>query len=223
MKLLSYIIFVLAIVFWINLFLSNYSETYYWLIKNLKQDIFWNTTELNNIDLKFEQQNKINSKLLESIDKLNENIDKINHPVPTFNSWWINIPKNNDDILWIPDSLYIKLMPDIIVNKINNSWIFNILDNPIFKNVNYSTYYNTKNKLKIFVIDLPYNEILLRFKNLHTIYEIYESNNFFGYTFYLNSIKQDSKTRFITMLEWVTIWFEIDKNNYDFLKQLLLK
>ncbi len=232
MKLLSYIIFVLAIVFGMNLFLSFYSETYYWLIKNVKQNLFWNKQELSTINLKFEQQDEINIKLLKSIDKLNKNIDKINYTIPASNSWLTNSwlitstiipPKNNNEILWIPDLLNIKLMPNIVVNKINNNWLFNLLNNPIFKDLKYSTYYNNKYKLKIFIIDLSYNEVLQRFQNLHTLYEIYESNNFFGYTFYLNSIKKDNKTRFIIVLEWKTIWFEIDKNNYDFLKQILLK
>jgi hypothetical protein len=125
-------------------------------------------------------------------------------------------------LLDIPKTLNDKLGTTFELKKIENAWIFWIKDNKAFTGVEYSTYYNFKRRLNVYVFDKDYKTMLSNFKQANA-YKINEADNFFWFTFYLNPLKADNKTRFVTLIEWTVVWFEIEKPFYETLKKSLQK
>ncbi len=218
MRLFSYILSFLATFFLVNIILSYTSDSYHLFLNEIKIKFVWD----NSVEIKktIQEQVEVNKNIALSLDKLNENLNEISKVNKT-NTW--SKLKLTEDQLWLPDLLLLKIMPEITPKKVLNSWIFWLKKEKAFTWVIYTTFFDTKNKLKIYIIDLEYNETLSRFMSLDKTFETNETNNFFWYTFYLNPIKKDTKIRFITLLEWKTIGFEIDKNKYENLKKLLLR
>lgn len=55
------------------------------------------------------------------------------------------------------------------------------------------------------------------------MYEINETDQFFGFTFFLNPIKKDKTIRFVTSIEGKAVGIEVTKSYYPALKKILLK
>lgn len=90
----------------------------------------------------------------------------------------------------------------------------------------YSTYYDEKKNIKIYAFEETYDTLLLNMKLTSSVYKLNETDQFFGYTFFLNPTKKDPKdttVRFITALEGRAIGVEVPKNYYSSLKRMLLK
>ncbi|HBA45400.1 TPA: hypothetical protein DEG21_01470 [Patescibacteria group bacterium] len=67
-------------------------------------------------------------------------------------------------------------------------------------NLKYSSYFDEKKNMKIYVFEKGYGDIMTIIRK-YSKYKINEKNNFFGYSFYLNPIFKDDKVRFIVQLE----------------------
>ncbi|MBP8017026.1 hypothetical protein KAZ01_03370 [Candidatus Gracilibacteria bacterium] len=218
MRLFSYILSFLATFFLVNIILSYTSDSYHLFLNEIKIKFVGD----NSVEIKktIQEQVEVNKNIALSLDKLNENLNEISKVNKTNTGSKLKL---TEDQLGLPDLLLLKIMPEITPKKVLNSGIFGLKKEKAFTGVIYTTFFDTKNKLKIYIIDLEYNETLSRFMSLDKTFETNETNNFFGYTFYLNPIKKDTKIRFITLLEGKTIGFEIDKNKYENLKKLLLR
>lgn len=241
MKYVSYILSIVWIVLLFNIFLSYSSTSYRAFLKDSKSKMMWVSTE-EVIKKMNKEQLEVNIKILNSIDKLNENLDILSKKqslnYAQTNSWetsnftetdswnitlsstW-NIVNSKPISLELPWILVTKLMPGINPRKVENNWLFWIKNNKTLESVIYSTYYDEKKRVRIFVLNKSYNDILTLMKWVHS-FKINESDIFFGYTFYLNSIKKDTKNRFVTLFEWVSVWFEVENTSYDLLKKSLL-
>jgi len=58
-----------------------------------------------------------------------------------------------------------------------------------------------------------------------SVYTLNETDQFFGYTFFLNPVKKDPKdktVRFITAIEGRAVGVEVPKNYYSTFKKMLL-
>lgn len=111
-------------------------------------------------------------------------------------------------------------MPDITLKKIENSGIFNIF---IFSRIEYSTYQDDKKRIKVYAFDEDYETLLSNMKLTSNVYAVNETDQFFGYTFFLNPIKKDNTIRLVTSLEGHAIGIETTKSYYPTLKKMLLK
>ena len=111
-------------------------------------------------------------------------------------------------------------MPEITLKKIENSGIFNIF---IFTRIEYTTYTDEKKRIKVYAFDENYDTMLSNMKLTSTVYGINETDQFFGYTFFLNPVKKDNIIRFMTSLEGHAIGIETTKSYYPTLKKMLLK
>lgn len=90
----------------------------------------------------------------------------------------------------------------------------------------YSTYLDEKKKVKIYAFNHTYDTMLLNMKLTNSVYILNETDQFFGYTVFLNPTKKDPKDvtiRFITALEGRAIGVEVPKNYYSTFKKMLLK
>ena len=68
----------------------------------------------------------------------------------------------------------------------------------------YSTYLDDRKNVKIYAFNETYDTLLLNMKLASSVYTLNETDQFFGYTFFLNPAKKDSKDttiRFVTALE----------------------
>lgn len=239
MKYTSYILSVIWIILLLSIILSYSSTTFRVFLKDSKSKMMWVTNE--EVILKMnEDQIEVNSKILSSLDKLNENLEKIDKKNPTIrevqvNTWsevldlelswailtWTLDNEESVSKIELPWTLISKLMPQIIPRKIDNAWFFWIKDEKIIEKINYVTYEDSKKKIKVFVFWIKYEQLLAFMKKNNT-FKINESDTFFGYTFYLNMIKKDDKIRFVTLFEWIAVWFETEKNSYEIVKKTLL-
>lgn len=228
MKYVSYILSWIAIVLLFNIFLSYSSVSYRSFLRDTKDKMMWVSKE-EVITKMSKDQIEINTKILNSIDKLNENLDKldknkINNTLSLDTSSWETLSwetTKKTELLDIPWTLVTKLLPNINPLKVENSWIFDIKNDKSIDELNYVTYNDTKKRIKIYVFEKSYDELKVLFK-LNSKYKVNESDNFFWYSFYLNPVKKDIKIRFVTQLEWKAIWFDILKTNYELLKKSLL-
>lgn len=90
----------------------------------------------------------------------------------------------------------------------------------------YNTYADEKKKIRIYAFRDTYDTLLLNMKLTSNVFTLNETDQFFGYTFFLNPVKKDPKDttiRFITALEGRAIGVEVPKNYYPTLKKMLLK
>jgi hypothetical protein len=137
-------------------------------------------------------------------------------------SWIEILEAQKASVLDLPKTLTDKLGTTFELKKIENIWIFWLKDAKSLEEVEYTTYYNFKRRLNVYIFDKDYKTMLSGLK-LANSYKINEADNFFGFTFYLNPLKADNKTRFVTLIEWVAVWFEIEKPFYETLKKSLQK
>lgn len=241
MKYTSYILSFLWVVLVFNIFLSYSSESYRVFLKDTKSKFLW-VSKNEVIEKMNKDQIEVNTKILNSIDKLNENIEvasrknteaedlrKISDIISSSSwetvssSWEIDdtVIESDTHKFDLPATLLTKLLPEINPKKIQNSWVFWIKDEKFLKDFDYATYSDLKKKITIYVFDKDYSK-MKSFFWYATWYKLNETDTFFWFTFFLNSIKNDQKVRFVMILEWIAIWFETDKSNYDLLKKNIL-
>jgi len=229
MKYASYIISWIAVVLLFNIFLSYSSLTYRGFLKDTKDKMLW-VSKTDVIEKLSKDQVEINTKILNSIDKLNENIDKLNKDTKHTNwliltaSWelissWET--SQSAQTLEMPTTLVTKLLPKINPLKVTNNWVFDIKNSKIFDDLKYITFSDSNKRIKIYIFNDSYDEIKKLFK-LNSKFSVNESDNFFWFSFYLNPLKKDLKIRFVTQIEWKAVWFDLYKNNYELLKENLL-
>ncbi len=114
-------------------------------------------------------------------------------------------------------------MPDVMPKKTENTGFFGI---QIMDKLGYNTYVDEKRKIKIYAFSDSYDVILLNMKLAGSVYTLNETDQFFGFTFFLNPTKKDSKdttVRFVTALEGRAVGVEVPKSYYLSLKKMLLK
>ncbi|MDD2565720.1 MAG: hypothetical protein PHZ26_04080 [Candidatus Gracilibacteria bacterium] len=226
MKYTSYVLSVIGIVLLLNIFLSYSSGTYRTFLKDTKSKMMGVTNEEVIVKMN-KDQIEINTKILNSIDKLNDNLDKIGKKEITreitINSGSTSSGNtiSGNELLDLPGTLVGKLMPKINPKKIENEGVFGIKNEKFYEAIKYATYYDEKKKIKIFVFDKSYPDMLSNFK-LTNLYKINEADTFFGYTFFLNPLKKDLSNRFVTLFEGNAVGFEVEKTNYEILKKSLL-
>lgn len=238
MKYVSYILATLGVILLLNIFLSYSSDSYRLFLKDSKIKMIWVSKE-DQLEKMNKDQSLINEKILDSIDKLNENLDDLKKKTEekeikpnidqTFetgsmsstwdtNTWTENIETKKDSEL--PWMLITKLMPEINPLRIENEWLFSLTEKDLNNKIEYTTYFDSKSNIKVYLFDLPYDSLLKEFKWMKK-YWTNETWTFFSYTFFLNPVKKDPMVRLITMLEWKTVWFETDKTWYSLLKKSL--
>lgn len=247
MKYVSYILSIISVFLLLNIFLSYSSLSYRNFLNDTKNRII-GVDKIQELEKAKQQDIELNSKILNSLEKINENLENIKDQWKE-NTYTTRIKENlqnlsgalssktldtlknsttssgisneaSQDNLNIPWTLIAKLLPEINVSSIKNNWVFGIKDNKL-QELKYLTFYDEKKKIKLYIFDKKYNEVLLLFKRF-TIFKINESNSFFSFSFFLNSIRKDSIIRFVTISETKAIGFEVDKSNYDLLKRSLL-
>lgn len=113
-----------------------------------------------------------------------------------------------------------KIMPDIDLKKTDNKGIFNIY---LFNKIPFTTYADEKKKIKVYAFGETYDTMLANLKLTSSVYKINETDQFFGYTFFLNPTRKDSTIRFVTAMEGRAIGIEVPKSYYPTLKKMLLK
>lgn len=114
-------------------------------------------------------------------------------------------------------------MPEVTPKKMENSGFFGI---QVMGKIVYNTYADEKRKIKVYAFQETYDTLLLNMKLTSSVYALNETDQFFGYTFFLNPIKKDPRDttiRFVTALEGRAIGIEVPKNYYPNLKKMLLK
>lgn len=110
-----------------------------------------------------------------------------------------------------------------MVKKIPNNGFFGI---GVMDKLPYSTYTDDKRHVTVYAFQDSYDKILLNMKLASNAYTLNETDQFFGFTFFLNSTKKDNKDttiRFVTALEGRAIGVEVPKNYYLSFKKILLK
>lgn len=115
-----------------------------------------------------------------------------------------------------------KIMPDILPKKTDNKGFFGI---QVMGKIRYDTYSDENRHIKIYAFDETYETLLLNMKLASSVYAINETDQFFGYTFFLNPVKKDSKdktVRFVTAAEGHAIGVEVPRNYYSTLRKMLL-
>lgn len=115
-----------------------------------------------------------------------------------------------------------KIMPDIMPKKIENKGFFGI---QVMGKIRYNTYMDDAKKVKIYSFSETYDTLLINMKLTSSVYMLNETDQFFGYSFFLNPVKKDSKdktVRFVTAIEGRAIGVEVPKNYYSTLKKMLL-
>ena len=93
----------------------------------------------------------------------------------------------------------------------------------IFDTIEYMTYEDKAKKMKVYAFDNEYDYLKTNFKLLENMYKVNETDTFFGYTFFLNPIKDDGIVRFVTKVDGRSVGVEISKRWYKALKKLLVK
>jgi len=83
--------------------------------------------------------------------------------------------------------------------------------------------YTIGKQLKVYAFDNDYDYLKANFKLLENMYKINETDTFFGYTFFLNSLKNDGMIRFVTRVDGRSVGVEISKKWYKELKKILIK
>ncbi|EKE29348.1 MAG: hypothetical protein ACD_2C00187G0005 [uncultured bacterium (gcode 4)] len=240
MKYASYILSIVWVVLLFNIFMSYSSDSYRAFLRDTKTKMSWVSRE--------DALEKMNKDQIEVITKMQNSIDKLADTVDTLNkknrqiaesaeaedweltsSWvwlsstWISQPETPKPVLLdIPQTLIDKLWANSVPKKIENAWVFSIKDDKLFDDIEYSTYFIFNKRLTIYVFDKDYKTMLSNLKMANS-YKVKESDNLFWFTFYLNPLKTDNKVRFVTLIEWMAVWIEIDKPFYEPLKKSLLK
>ncbi|EKD66234.1 MAG: hypothetical protein ACD_49C00059G0007 [uncultured bacterium (gcode 4)] len=223
MRLISYSLSFLAIFLILNIVLSFSFVWYRDFLKNVKNQINGVETSTKEGNLR-NKNDEVNERLLNTIEELSQNIEKIS--TKNENSTWSNVSNETNsgktvENLWLPNSLTFKILPQFNPLKVENNWFYDIKSTDVV-NLKYSSYFDEKKNMKIYVFEKGYGDIMTIIRK-YSKYKINEKNNFFGYSFYLNPIFKDDKVRFIVQLEAKSVWFEINNSNYNDLKILLLK
>ncbi|MDD2892078.1 MAG: hypothetical protein PHQ95_03875 [Candidatus Gracilibacteria bacterium] len=244
MRIFSYILTALVTIFVLNIALSFSLPSYRNTLVNIRTSIF---PSLSMPENEMEEQKKQeNSRLLESLDRIDKHIESLNE-IKNVRTEMITASGTingetifTDDTLSgalisaeeiVPQELTIplsglflaKIMPEIILKKIDNNGFFDI---QITKKMLYNTYRDEKKKITIYAFKDTYDTLLLNMKLANKIYSINETDQFFGYTFFLNLLKNDPKNttvRFVTALEGQAIGVEVTREYYPILKKMLLK
>lgn len=109
------------------------------------------------------------------------------------------------------------------MKKIENAGFFGI---QVMGKISYNTYVDDVRKIKIYAFSETYDTLLLNMKLASSVYTLNETDQFFGFTFFLNPTKKDSKDttiRFVTAIEGRAIGVEVPKNYYLTFKKILLR
>lgn len=244
MRIFSYILTALVTIFVLNIALSFSLPSYRNTLVNIRSTLFPSLVISEN---EIEEQNKReNSRLLESLDRIDKHIESLNEIKNTETKIITTSGTTNSETIFIEGTLLetlvpaeeiisqeltiplsglflAKIMPEIILKKIDNNGFFDI---QITKKMLYNTYRDEKKKITIYAFKDTYDTLLLNMKLANKIYSINETDQFFGYTFFLNLLKNDPKNttvRFVTALEGQAIGIEVTREYYPVLKKMLLK
>ncbi|MDD5197944.1 MAG: hypothetical protein PHN60_03750 [Candidatus Gracilibacteria bacterium] len=243
MRIFSYIFTALVTIFVLNIALSFSLPAYRGFLINVRTGIF--SSERTSGQEEGDEKIKETTRLVESLDRIDRHIESLSKiqkadtgsitvsGAVSTETGIVNIasgallpeeesiPKESD----IPLSgiFLSKIMPEITLKKVENNGFFGI---QVMGKIRYNTYSDEKKKIKIYAFDDTYDALLLNMKLTSRVYSLNETDQFFGYTFFLNPLKKDPKDttiRFITALEGRAIGVEVPKEYYATLKKMLLK
>lgn len=236
MRIVSYIFLVIVTVFLTNAAVSFVSPGYRTILHDAK-------VRLTGEQAETEKQNATDKRLVDSLDRIDQSIQSLSStgntvvtPTPvvvasgtTLSGATVPVaptpvvaspPAPVEPDVSVSGMFLAKIMPEITLKKIDNSGIFNIF---IFNKIEYTSYQDEKKRIKVYAFAPNYDTMLANLKLTSSVYAINETDQFFGYTFFLNPVKKDDTIRFVTSLEGHAIGVEVSKKYYPTLKKMLLK
>ncbi|EKD30280.1 MAG: hypothetical protein ACD_78C00101G0005 [uncultured bacterium (gcode 4)] len=244
MRVFSYILTALVTIFIFNIVLSFSLPVYRDALVQVRTSIFPVSEKISEDDIAEEKKSE-NARLVESLDRIDKHIESLSETQKTDTgvvtmSGMVNtgtILTSSASGVVVPEvesipvepsiplsGLFLsKIMPEITPKKVENSWFFGI---QVMGKIFYNTYSDEKKQIKIYAFNDTYDTLLLNMKLTSSVYSLNETDQFFGYTFFLNPLKKDPKdtlVRFITALEGRAIGVEVPKEYYTTLKKMLLK
>lgn len=240
MRTFSYILIALVTVFVLNIALSFSLPAYRNAFVNVRSTLFPFSKKAPSQDLAEVKQSE-NTRLAESLDRIDKHIESLSDAKKTGTGTIAlngatatgtvsassgsvipqeEAPKEPD----IPLSgIFLqKIMPDIMPKKIENKGFFGI---QVMGKILYNTYLDEHKRVKIYTFNETYDTLLINMKLTGSVYTLNETDQFFGYTFFLNPVKKDPKdktVRFITAIEGRAVGVEVPKNYYSTFKKMLL-
>lgn len=116
----------------------------------------------------------------------------------------------------IPDSMSQKLSANYQITPVEVSDVFGFY---IFANLPFSAY--SIDTARVYAFSDPYYIIRRNMFLLDTYFTFNETNTFFGKSFFLNAIQDDSIVRFVFEYENKTFGVEVLRSEYEELKQTL--
>lgn len=134
-----------------------------------------------------------------------------------------NLPSTkpvNDTVITLPKLLLLRLVPYVKLQHIPNAGIFGITS--FDDKLTYSTYIDNTKHIKMYAFGKDYDNLLANFQLLNTLYNVNQTDTFFGYTFFINPVKADSTVRFVIKINDSAVAIEVPKAGYADLKKLLL-
>lgn len=161
-------------------------------------------------------------------EKINELIEKVE--ALSASQWWM--PLRDDTWTGLSDSgtvtvpisgkFLAQVMPTLEFNLVKNTWIYELL---IFeKSINYSTYLDAKQWIKVMPLSIKYDVFLKNMKAVWAdVYTVNETKTFPFRSFYVNSSKPDTLVRLVIEVESQCIVIEVPKTRFDNFKKMLLK
>ena len=223
MRIFSYVLTALVTIFVINVALSFSLPAYRNILVTVRTGIFSAPGE--SIEERAIAEKKAeNDRLIESLERIDRHMETLvtaSKTVPE-NDASKNEPEEKRKIL-LSGIFLTKIMPEITLKKIENDGFFGIRT---MESVSYDTYSDAVKNIKVYAFGETYDTILLHMKLTDSLYTINETDQFFGYSFFLNLLKKDPKdsiTRLVISLEGQAIGVEVPRNYYPVLKDMLLK
>lgn len=240
MRIFSYILSALVTVFVINIALSFSLPSYRNALVDARTALFGTTRNVAEVPLA-DDKDTGNARLAESLERLDKHIESLAAPKISGTGTLVSsgtvgtgtlgtgasvsVEESAPKELVIPVSgLFLsKIMPEVMLKKTENKGFFGI---QVMDKLPYSTYLDEKTRVRVYAFQDTYDNVLLNLKLASKVYAINETDQFFGFTFFLNPVKKDPKdtlVRFVTAVEGRAIGVEVPANYYSTLKKMLLK
>lgn len=233
MRIFSYIFTALVTIFVINIALSFSIPGYHNALVGIRTNIFptLKTSLPNGTDAVKPDET---TRLVESLDRIDKHIESLTEAkkntlgtgaISESGTLGLSTDTTPPQELNIPLSgLFLaKIMPDVMMKKTPNNGFFGI---QIMEKLPYNTYIDERRHITVYAFQDSYDTLLLNMKLTGSVYSLNETDQFFGFTFFLNPVKKDPKDtviRFVTALEGRAIGVEVPKAYYASFKKMLLK
>jgi hypothetical protein len=198
MRIFSYTLAALVTIFIINIVLSFSIPSYRNTLVNIRSTFSPSPDTLSHTET-VKIGEKENARLVESLDRIDKHIESLSE-IKKINGTITNgsgIIKNNTGVLnngsgeiigetegiiptkpdIILSGIFLsKIMPEVTLKKVENDGFFGI---KVMGDIQYSTYWDEKRKIKIYAFQETYNTFLLNMKLTSSVYKINETDQFF--------------------------------------------